>query len=72
MEILGWGLVRLADWLCENDLATVHALTKRYADLDRARPFVASINITPISRIPTDSGTRHGANRAYKSVSCMG
>jgi hypothetical protein len=50
--ILGWGLGRLADLLRENDLATVHVLPKRYADLDRARPYVASIIITPISRSP--------------------
>jgi hypothetical protein len=31
-------------------LATVHVLSKRYADLDRARPFIASIIITPIGR----------------------
>ena len=48
--ILGWRLSRLADLLRENDLATVHVLSKRYADLDRARPFVASITITPIGR----------------------
>jgi hypothetical protein len=48
--ILGWRLVRLADLLRENNLATVYVLSKRYADLDRARPFVASIIITPIAR----------------------
>ena len=48
--ILGWRLGRLADLLRENDLATVHVQPKRYADLDRARPFVASIVITPISK----------------------
>jgi hypothetical protein len=47
--ILGWRLGRLTDLLRENELATVHVLPKRYADLDRARPFVASIIITPIS-----------------------
>jgi hypothetical protein len=50
--ILGWRLGRLADLLRENNLATVHVLPKRYADLDRARPFVASI-ITPITRSPS-------------------
>jgi len=50
--ILGWRLGRLADLLRENDLATVHVLPKRYADLDRVRPFVASIIITPISKRP--------------------
>jgi hypothetical protein len=46
--ILGWRLGLLADKLRENDLATVHVLPKRYADLDRHKPFVASIAITPI------------------------
>ncbi len=50
--ILGWRLGRLADLLRENELATIHVLSKRYADLDRGRPFVASIIITPISRSP--------------------
>ena len=48
--ILGRRLGRLADLLRENDLATVHVQPKRYADLDRARPFAASIIITPISK----------------------
>jgi hypothetical protein len=51
--ILGWRLGRLADLLRENDLATVHVLSIRYADVDRAKPFVASVNITPISRSPS-------------------
>ena len=51
--ILGWRLDRLADKLRENDLATVHVLPKRYGDLDRGRPSVASIIITPISRNPS-------------------
>jgi hypothetical protein len=50
--ILGWRLGRLADLLCENELATVHVLPKRYADLDRGRPFVASISITPLNKEP--------------------
>jgi hypothetical protein len=50
--ILGWRLGRLADLLRENELATVHVLSKRYADLDRDRPFVASIIITPLSKSP--------------------
>jgi hypothetical protein len=50
--IVGWRLGRLADLLRENDLATVHILPRRYADLDRAGPFVTSIAITPISRGP--------------------
>jgi hypothetical protein len=48
--ILGWRLGRLADLLRENNLATVHVLSKRYADLDGSRPFVASIIITAISK----------------------
>jgi hypothetical protein len=48
--ILGWRLGRLADLLRHNDLATVHVMPKRYADLDRVRPFVASLVITTISR----------------------
>ena len=50
--ILGWRLGRLADLLRENNLAMVHVLPKRYADLDRVRPFVASIIITPIGKRP--------------------
>jgi hypothetical protein len=48
--ILGWRLGRLADLLRENNLATVHVLSKRYAELDDSRPFVASIIITAISK----------------------
>ena len=48
MVILFWRHGRLADLLRENDLATIHVLSKRYADLDRARPFVASITITSL------------------------
>jgi hypothetical protein len=51
--ILGWRLGRLADLLRENDLATVHVLPKRYADLDRGGPFVVTIIITPISKSPS-------------------
>jgi hypothetical protein len=50
--ILGWRLGRLADLLRENNLATVHVLSRRYADLDRARPFVASIVIASIGKNP--------------------
>jgi hypothetical protein len=50
--ILGWRLARLADLLRENGLATVHVLSKRYADVDRGKPFVASIIITPIGKSP--------------------
>lgn len=48
--ILGWRLSRLADLLRENDLATVRALPRRYADLDHSRPFVASLQIMPVSK----------------------
>jgi hypothetical protein len=51
--ILGWRLCRLAGLLRENDLATVHVLSRRYADLDRAKPFVASIVITRIGKGPS-------------------
>ena len=51
--ITGWRLGRLADLLRENNLATVHVLSKRYADLDGVKPFVASIVITPISKSPS-------------------
>jgi hypothetical protein len=46
--ILGWRLGLLADKLQENDLAAVRALSKRYADVDRHTPFVASIVVTSI------------------------
>ena len=48
--ILGWRLGLLADKLQENDLAAVRALSKRYAEVDRHMPFVASITITPIAK----------------------
>jgi len=51
--ILGWRLGILADKLRENDLATVHALPKRYADLDHGRPVVVAIIITPVSKTPS-------------------
>ncbi len=50
--ILGWRLGRFADLLRENNLATVHVLSKRYADLDHGRPFVASIVISTINKNP--------------------
>ena len=46
--VLGWRLGLLADRLQENDLAAVRALPKRYADVDRHTPFVASITVTSI------------------------
>ncbi len=48
--ILGWSLGFLADKLRENDLATVHVLPKKFGELDRHKPFVASIEITPIEK----------------------
>jgi hypothetical protein len=48
--LLGWRLGLLADKLQENDLAAVRALAKRYAEVDRSKPFVASITITPIAK----------------------
>ena len=48
--VLGWRLGLLADKLQENDLAAVRALAKRYAEVDRHMPFVASITITPIAK----------------------
>ena len=44
--VLGWRLGILADKLRENDLATVHVHPKRYGELDRNKPFVASITIS--------------------------
>ena len=51
--VLGWRLGFLADKLQENDLAAVRALAKRYAEVDRHMPFVASITITPIAKSST-------------------
>jgi len=48
--VLGWRLGRLADSLRENKLAAIGILPKRYADLDRNKPFVASIAIKPIAK----------------------
>ena len=49
--VLGWRLSHLADKLQENDLAAVRALSKRYAEVDRHMPFVASIIITPVEKL---------------------
>jgi hypothetical protein len=49
--VLGWRLSHLADKLQENDLAAVRALSKRYAEVDRHMPFVASITITPVEKL---------------------
>ena len=48
--VLGWRLGRLADYLSENKLAAIGILPKRYADLDRNKPFVSSIKITSIEK----------------------
>jgi len=48
--ILGWRLALIAEKLRENELATVHVLSKRYGELERTMPFVASIKITPIEK----------------------
>ena len=48
--VLGWRLGHLADKLQENDLAAVRVLPKRFAEVDRHMPFVASITITPIAK----------------------
>ncbi len=45
--VLGWRLSHLADKLQENDLAAVRVLAKRYAEVDRSKPFVASITMIP-------------------------
>jgi hypothetical protein len=48
--VLGGRLGLLADRLRENKLAAVGILPKRYVDLDRNKPFVSSIKITPIEK----------------------
>jgi hypothetical protein len=48
--ILGWRLETLANKLCENELAVVRILPKRYAEVDRFKTFVASIEITPVEK----------------------
>ena len=48
--VLGWRLDRLADRLSENKLAAVGILPKRYAELDRNKPFVSSIKIEPVKQ----------------------
>jgi hypothetical protein len=48
--IVGWRLDRLADRLAQNELAAVGVLPKRYAEFDRQKPFVASIQIKPVGR----------------------
>ena len=48
--MLGWRLGLIAEKLRENELAAVQILPKRYAELERSLPFVASIKITPIEK----------------------
>jgi hypothetical protein len=48
--ILGWRLETLGKRLCENKLAMARIPSKRYADLDRFKTFVASIKITPVEK----------------------
>ncbi len=48
--VLRWRLGLLADKLQENELAAVCVLPKRYAELERAVAFVASIKITPLKQ----------------------
>jgi hypothetical protein len=48
--ILGWRLGLIAEKLRENELDAVQILEKRYLELDRSMPFVASIKITPIEK----------------------
>ena len=43
-------LSRQSHKLRENDLATVHVLPKRFGELDRSKPFVASITVTAIAK----------------------
>src|SRR5271154_2547363 len=50
VEVLGLRLSHLADKLQENDLAAVRVLPKRFAELDRHMPFVASIVITSVAK----------------------
>jgi hypothetical protein len=48
--VLGWRLGRIADYLRENKLTAICTLPKRYSDLDRNKPFVASIKIEPVGK----------------------
>jgi hypothetical protein len=48
--VLGWRLGRIADYLRENKLAAIGTLSKRYAEFDRNKPFVASIKIEPVKQ----------------------
>jgi hypothetical protein len=48
--VLGWRLGLLANYLRDNRLAAVGVIPKRYAELERAAAFVASIKITPLKQ----------------------
>jgi hypothetical protein len=48
--ILGWRLGHIVNKLQENELASVQVLAKRYSELDKKMPFVASIKITPVEK----------------------
>ena len=48
--VLGWRLGFLADKLRDNKLAALCVIPKRYAELERAVAFVASIKITPLKQ----------------------
>jgi hypothetical protein len=50
LAILGWRLETPAKRVCENELAMVRILPKRYADLDRFNTFDASIKIIPVEK----------------------
>jgi hypothetical protein len=48
--VLGWRLGLLANYLRDNRLSAVGVIPKRYAELERAAAFVASIKITPVKQ----------------------
>ena len=48
--VTGWRLHSLCDRLRDGDLLAVRALPDRYADLDKNKPYVASISVTPITK----------------------
>lgn len=63
--ILGWRLGVLANHLREKTLVAVRTLARRYAELDRAKPFVADIIITPWPKL---NARRLGASEAINGV----
>ena len=48
--VLGWRLDSLADNLRENQLSALCVIPKRYGEIERSLPFVASIKITPLKQ----------------------